>query len=50
MARLLPEPMLSHGGKLPVGPDWSYELKLDGFRAIVAGTTASGSSHAGAGT
>lgn len=28
--------MLSHAGPLPSGSGWSYELKWDGFRAIVS--------------
>jgi bifunctional non-homologous end joining protein LigD len=29
------EPMLALGVKeLPTGPEWSYELKLDGYRAL----------------
>src|SRR5690349_7612217 len=31
----LPAPMLARSGSLPAGPGWSYELKWDGFRAIV---------------
>src|SRR5215831_9260693 len=37
------EPMLCQGAeRLPEGPEWRYELKLDGFRAIgrKAGRTA----------
>jgi ATP-dependent DNA ligase len=31
------EPMLLlRTGRLPEGPDWLYELKLDGYRAIAA--------------
>ena len=33
-----PEPMLAKSGPLPEGPDWRFELKLDGFRAIVSTT------------
>jgi hypothetical protein len=32
----LPEPMLSRPGPLPSGSGWSFELKCDGFRAIVS--------------
>jgi bifunctional non-homologous end joining protein LigD len=28
--------MLSRPGPLPVGAGWSYELKWDGFRALVS--------------
>jgi ATP-dependent DNA ligase len=31
----LPEPMLARSGRLPEGDGYSYELKWDGFRAIV---------------
>ena len=34
MARL-PAPMLARSGELPTGGNWIYELKLDGFRALV---------------
>jgi bifunctional non-homologous end joining protein LigD len=34
----LPEPVLAKSGPLPEGPDWRFELKLDGFRAIVSTT------------
>ena len=34
----LPEPMLARSGCLPEGSDWRFELKLDGFRAIVSTT------------
>jgi len=27
--------MLARSGRLPDDPGWAYELKLDGFRAIV---------------
>jgi bifunctional non-homologous end joining protein LigD len=33
---LLPDPMLARSAPLPVGRGWSYELKWDGFRAIVS--------------
>ena len=32
----LPEPMLAKPGQLPDGPEWRFELKLDGFRAIIS--------------
>jgi ATP dependent DNA ligase domain len=32
----LPEPMLSRPGLLPSGSGWSFELKWDGFRALVS--------------
>jgi bifunctional non-homologous end joining protein LigD len=32
----LPDPMLSRPGPLPTGPGWLFELKWDGFRAIVS--------------
>jgi len=32
----LPEPMLAKSGKLPTRGRWSYEVKWDGFRAIVS--------------
>jgi hypothetical protein len=32
----LPDPMLSRPGPLPSGSGWSYEVKWDGFRAIVS--------------
>ena len=34
----LPEPMLAEAGPLPEGPGWRFELKLDGFRALVSTT------------
>ena len=34
----LPEPMLAKSAPLPDGPEWRFELKLDGFRAIVSTT------------
>lgn len=36
LALRLPDPMLSRAGPLPSGPGWSFELKWDGFRAIVS--------------
>ena len=30
--------MLAKSGPLPDGPEWRFELKLDGFRAIVSTT------------
>ena len=32
----LPDPMLSSPGRLPVDSGWSYEVKWDGFRAVVS--------------
>jgi ATP-dependent DNA ligase len=32
----LPDPMLSRAGPLPIGDEWSFEPKWDGFRAIVS--------------
>jgi bifunctional non-homologous end joining protein LigD len=32
----IPEPMLARPGALPSGPAWSFELKWDGFRALVS--------------
>jgi len=32
---VLLEPMLARSGPLPLEPGWAYELKLDGFRALV---------------
>ena len=32
----LPDPMLSRPGLLPSGRAWSFELKWDGFRALVS--------------
>lgn len=32
----LPEPMLARSGRLRTGGDFAYELKWDGFRAIVS--------------
>ena len=29
-------PMLSRTGELPTGDGWSYEVKFDGFRALVS--------------
>jgi len=35
MALTPPQPMLARlGEKLPVGPEWSYEVKLDGYRCL----------------
>jgi bifunctional non-homologous end joining protein LigD len=31
-----PEPMLARSGRLPTSDDYAYELKWDGFRAIVS--------------
>jgi ATP-dependent DNA ligase len=33
--RALPEPMLARSGRLPTSGSWAYEVKWDGFRAIV---------------
>jgi ATP-dependent DNA ligase len=32
----LPEPMLARSGRLPTSGDYAYEVKWDGFRAIVS--------------
>jgi bifunctional non-homologous end joining protein LigD len=32
----LPDPMLTRAGELPLGPGYAYEVKWDGFRAIVS--------------
>jgi ATP-dependent DNA ligase len=32
----LPQPMLARSGPLPTRGDWSFEVKWDGFRAIVS--------------
>jgi hypothetical protein len=32
----LPEPMLARSGRLPTSGDFAYEVKWDGFRAIVS--------------
>jgi ATP-dependent DNA ligase len=32
----LPDPMLARGGQIPTGRGWSFEPKLDGFRAIAS--------------
>jgi ATP-dependent DNA ligase len=37
---MLPRPMVLRPGPLPAGEDWAFELKSDGFRAIV--TTGNG--------
>ena len=29
-------PMLSRGGEIPAGGGWSFEVKWDGFRALVS--------------
>src|SRR6185295_2500274 len=34
--RLPSSPMLAKPGPLPTGPGWSYEVKWDGFRALVS--------------
>ena len=36
MSRELPEPMFAVAAKeLPIGDEWAYEMKWDGYRAIV---------------
>jgi hypothetical protein len=32
----LPQPMLLRSGTLPTRGDWSFEVKWDGFRALVS--------------
>jgi bifunctional non-homologous end joining protein LigD len=32
----LPGPMLARPGALPHGPGWAFEVKWDGFRALVS--------------
>ena len=32
----IPEPMLARSGPLPVGAGWRFEVKWDGFRALVS--------------
>lgn len=32
----LPEPMLARSGRLPTGGGWAFEVKWDGFRAVVS--------------
>src|SRR3954468_23256383 len=32
----LPEPMLARSGRLPARGDYAYEVKWDGFRALVS--------------
>ena len=34
--RPLPQPMLLRPGGIPSGDGWAFELKYDGFRAIVS--------------
>ena len=34
--RPLPRPMLLRAGAIPTGDGWAFELKYDGFRAIVS--------------
>jgi ATP-dependent DNA ligase len=36
MAMWLPDPMLARSASLPLGSGYSYEVKWDGFRAIVS--------------
>jgi len=33
---VVPEPMLARSGRLPKRGNWAYEVKWDGFRAIVS--------------
>jgi bifunctional non-homologous end joining protein LigD len=33
---MLPEPMLSRPGAIPTGRGWLYEVKWNGFRALVS--------------
>ena len=33
---VFPAPMLSRPGPIPTGSGWSFEVKWDGFRALVA--------------
>jgi bifunctional non-homologous end joining protein LigD len=33
---MLPSPMLSRSGELPAGAGWAFEVKWDGFRALVS--------------
>jgi ATP-dependent DNA ligase len=32
----LPEPMFARSGQLPTSGDYAYEVKWDGFRAVVS--------------
>ena len=32
----LPEPMLARSGRVPMSGDYAFEVKWDGFRAIVS--------------
>lgn len=43
----LPEPMLARSGQLPTRGDYAYELKWDGFRAVVSTEPASARSRRG---
>jgi ATP-dependent DNA ligase len=36
MAMLLPDPMLARPASLPLDSGYSYEVKWDGFRAVVS--------------
>ena len=36
VGRMLPSPMLLRAGPIPTGAGWSFEVKYDGFRAIVS--------------
>jgi bifunctional non-homologous end joining protein LigD len=38
MARFLEPMLLLRSGELPEGPEWLYELKLDGYRALATKT------------
>ena len=33
---MLPAPMLLRPGPIPTGTGWSFEVKWDGFRALVS--------------
>jgi len=33
---MLPRPMLLRPGPIPTGASWAFELKHDGFRALVS--------------
>ncbi len=46
----LPEPMLARSGRLPASGDYAYEVKWDGFRAIVSTEGRSVSAAVAAGT
>jgi ATP-dependent DNA ligase len=41
----VPQPMLARlADKLPVGPEWSYEVKWDGYRCLAERSAAYASS------